>query len=275
LDNKHIYWTERTANLIRRANLDGTNPQNIINTTTFFCVQPECIALDVANKKIYFTIQGSSGVNRSNFDGSGIENVFRENNIGYIVNQFALDLENKKIYWSEGGRVNGIIKANLDGTQRDTFFKKVYRSDGGISLDVTNKKVYWIVDSVLQRVNYDGTNAVNLIQNLPVFGGGYMTWGASHGYVKGEITSKTEDLANLLNVQVFPTVFNETLNVNFKETTLSPTYYTIYDITGRFIQNGLVNENTTIENLSHLNKGIYVLKLVNSNKYLSTKVLKL
>jgi hypothetical protein len=277
LENKHMYWTERNTNLIRRANLDGSNAQTIINTTTFNDVFPQCIALDVPNKKIYFTIQGGTGVSRSNFDGTGIENLFRGRNTTYLVNQFALDLENKKIYWSEGGQVNGIIRANLDGTQRDTFFKKTYRTDGGISLDVTNKRIYWIVDSVLQRVNYDGTNAVNLIQNMTsqLGFGGYMTWGATHSYIKGEIASKTEDLALLLDAQVFPTIFDKTIHVDFKEKTVSSTYYTIHDMTGSIIKNGFVSDNKTIENLDHLHSGIYILKLVNNNKYISTKVVKL
>jgi low-density lipoprotein receptor-related protein 4 len=273
LINKQMYWTERTASLVRRANLDGSNPQTIINTNNSGNIFPEGVALDVENKKIYYTVQGLTGVNRANFDGTNIQVVIRSKG---FINQIALELENKKIYWSEAGQINSMIRANLDGTQQDTFFRKVHRIDGGISLDVTNKKVYWIVDSVLQSINYDGTNAVNLIQNLPiqVGSGGYMTWGATHGYVKGEIISKTDELVSKLNVQVFPTIFDKTINVILQETTL-PTYYIIYDVNGKICKEGVLKDTKNIENLDNLHSGFYVLKLINQNKLASIKVLKL
>ena len=277
LVNRHIYWTDRLANLIKRANLDGTNVQNIISLTgaTIF---PEGIALDVPNKKIYYTAQGQVGVYRANLDGTNIENVFRFLNRGYIGDQFALDLENKKIYWSEGGVVKGLMRANLDGTQKDTFFRKAYIQDGGISIDVTNKKVYWIVDSVLQRVNFDGTNPVNLLNNLSAIQGrpnGYMTWGASHSYAAGEILSnKVNDLEQLKGVTVFPTVFDKSIHVEIKEDINVPIQYKIYDLSGKIMTNGSLNNLQTIDGLGHLEDGLYILELTTQNKYFSTKLIK-
>jgi hypothetical protein len=277
LVNKQIYWTDLGTNDIKKANLDGTNVQIIINSADISAF-PECIALDVPNKKIYYTTQGSIGIYRANFDGTNREILIRFFNQRAIGDQFALDLENKKIYWSEAGDVNAIMRANLDGSQRDTFFRKPYTSDGGISIDVTNKKIYWMVDSLLQRVNFDGTNPINLINNLPVLQsrpGGYMTWGASHSYVAGEITSnKVSDLEQLTGVTVFPTVFDKSIHVEIKDANNAPIHYTIYDLSGRMITNGSLNTTQTINGLGNLEKGMYILELTTQNKYFSTKLIK-
>lgn len=279
LVNRQMFWTDRSKNAIQSANLDGTNVKTVVdlNLSTIGAVLPGGIALDVPNKKLYFTAQGVTGIYNANFDGTNLKNVFRYINRRYFGDQFALDLENNKMYWSEGGDVNGIVRANLDGTQRDTFFRKAHRQDGGISLDITNKKVYWIADSILQRVNFDGTNPVNLITNLTTlqYGfGGYMTYGASHSYVNGEIASKVNDLAQLLDVKVFPTVFDKSISIEIKDNDVLPVQYTFYDITGRVIKNGFLNQNHTIGDLDSLDTGIYILELKTRDKYFSTKLVK-
>lgn len=284
LVNKQMYWTDRGTNFVRKANLDGTNIQTVIsftngsdgNTPTAGALGltfPDGIALDIPNKKIYFIAQGAVGIYRANFDGTGIEVVNR--NIRNFPNQLALDLDNKKIYWSED-RV-GIIKANLDGTQRDTFYKKQYIRDGGIALDITNKKLYWIVDSILQKVNLDGTNPVNLISNLPLqlngFGG-YMTWGATHSYVAGEIVSKIKEVKNDLKANVFPTVFNNYLNIELNEPIIEAATYEIYDLNGKVVKNGVLNNEKTTLLANQIQNGFYIIKVTSSDKIFSTKLIK-
>jgi Low-density lipoprotein receptor repeat class B/Secretion system C-terminal sorting domain len=284
LVNKHMYWTERHTNSIKRANLDGTNVQTILSSLLF---PPNCIALDVPNKKIYYALEGLTGLYRANFDGTGRALVFRSLS---IMNQFALDLDNRKIYWSEAfiSKTIGsdaIIRTNMDAppsdtifaTKRDTIFRKSFTQDGGIALDVTNKKIYWIVDSVLQRVNFDGTNPVNLINNLPDkqgWFGGYMTWGASHSYVSGEIVSKIKEPEDMLNAKVFPTIFHDYVNIELKESANEPIQYHFYDMIGQLVLKGVLLDSKTINEVSQLENGVYLMKLTSSNKIYSTKIVK-
>jgi Secretion system C-terminal sorting domain/Low-density lipoprotein receptor repeat class B len=284
LVNKHMYWTERRTNTIKRANLDGSNVQIILRDLQIF---PDCIALDIPNKKIYYILEGLSGLYRANFDGTGRALVFRSLS---IMNQFALDLDNRKIYWSEAfiSKAIGsdaIIRTNMDAppsdtifaTKRDTIFRKSFKQDGGIALDVTNKKIYWIIDSTLQRVNFDGTNPVNLTNNLPDkqgWFGGYMTWGASHSYVSGEIVSKIKETEEMLNAKVFPTIFHDNVNIELKETANEPIQYHFYDMIGRLVLKGVLHDSKTINDVSSLENGFYLLKIMSSNKIYSTKLIK-
>jgi uncharacterized protein YjbI with pentapeptide repeats len=282
LVNRHMYWTDSYfSHVIKRANLDGTNVQTIFDvfgnsSGSARGITIYGIALDVPSRKIYYTIQGAIGIYRVGFDGTNNENVVRR--LRNFPNQLALDLDNKKIYWQEYGVTNGLMRANFDGTQVDTFLKKSYRTADGLALDITNKKAYWIGDSTLQRVNFDGSNPVVLLkiplQNTFSFGS-YMTWGASHSYTAGEIVSnKTNDLELLTDVKVYPTLFDKTIHVEVNENINSRIKYTIYDVFGRTITNGLINNKATIGSLESLEKGVYIFELKTENKYYSTKLIK-
>jgi Low-density lipoprotein receptor repeat class B len=282
LVNRHMYWTDSYfSHVINRANLDGTNVQTVYNvfgnsSGSARGITIYGIALDVPSRKIYYTIQGAVGIYRVGFDGTNNENILRR--LRTFPNQLALDLDNKKIYWQEYGVTNGLMRANFDGTQVDTFLKKSYRTADGLALDITNKKAYWIGDSTLQRVNFDGSNSVVLLkiplQNAYSFGS-YMTWGASHSYTAGEVLSnRTNDLELLTGVKVFPTIFDKTIHIEVNESINEPIKYTINDLLGRTITNGLINNTATINQLESLEKGMYILELKTKNKYYSTKLIK-
>ncbi len=281
LVNKNIYWTEFGNNSgssllgvssIKKSNLDGTNVQTIISNL----VIPGSISLDIPNKKLYYTEQGLTGIYKANFDGTSIEKVILTRN-PYIVEHIALDLENKKVYWSEGGIVNAIIRANLDGTQPDTFAKRPFVRVGGISLDITNKRVYRIIDSVLQRVNFDGTNSIDLIKNLPGLTSfnGYLTWGATHSYVKDEILSSvSQPIDFTLPAKVFPSIFQDFITIDLDDASSNELTYQLFDFTGRLIKTGNVDKSKTVSNLSFLENGVYLFKLINSNKSYTAKIIK-
>ncbi len=75
-----MYWTDRSADHIMRANLDGTGSEILICQAA--CGQinadvndPRGIALDLARSKMYWANVGSDRIMRANLDGSGSENV--------------------------------------------------------------------------------------------------------------------------------------------------------------------------------------------------------
>ena len=67
-----MYWTDFETAKIQRANLDGSNVQDLV---TRGLSQPDGIALDVAGGKMYWTEQGTDKIRRANLDGSGMEDL--------------------------------------------------------------------------------------------------------------------------------------------------------------------------------------------------------
>jgi hypothetical protein len=66
-----IYWTHCTSNVIRRANLDGTEGEDVIVS------QAEIgqLAIDHKARKIYWTESVAGKIRRANLDGTDVENL--------------------------------------------------------------------------------------------------------------------------------------------------------------------------------------------------------
>ena len=67
-----MYWTDYGANMIRRADLDGSGIEDVVVTSLD---NPYGIALDVEAGKIYWTDAGTEKIQRANLDGSDVEDL--------------------------------------------------------------------------------------------------------------------------------------------------------------------------------------------------------
>ena len=111
-----IYWSnidwKAKASKIQRANLDGSNVEDIITGLR----APHGIALDLIAGKIYWTSHKNK-IQRANLNGSHVEHLGK----GLIdYNNLALDLSARKMYWTawDPDREMGKIqRANLDGSR--------------------------------------------------------------------------------------------------------------------------------------------------------------
>lgn len=158
--SEKIYWTE--SDKIRRANLDGSNVEDILTELEW----PNDITLDIQNLKMYWTDLGSNNILRSNLDGSNIEEVLdgEDENKPYSI---ALDTDANKIYWGNNPPWE-IRRINYDGSNIEAI--KIKPADEGvfgitvdaesIELDVKTGKMYF-ADSLndnIGRANLDGSN---------------------------------------------------------------------------------------------------------------------
>src|SRR5262249_55923885 len=111
-----MYWTDVTDSTIRRANLDGSSIQDLLNLGIEN--QPNAIALEPTGRKMYWTEIdfSTSGLNaldkirRANLDGSGVETLVsgRRHSFG-----LAVDGAGGKMYWFDASTIR---RANLDGS---------------------------------------------------------------------------------------------------------------------------------------------------------------
>jgi hypothetical protein len=65
-----MYWTEREAGDIRRANLDGSGQEILVRNLS---TPLGAIALDLAAEKMYWANLGTNEIQRANLDGTGKE----------------------------------------------------------------------------------------------------------------------------------------------------------------------------------------------------------
>ena len=89
-----MYWTDRFTNKVQRADLDGSNVEELFTTSS-----PRGIAVDGTAGKIYVTTAG--GIIRANLDGSDVEDLVTI--IPRIPEQIAIDVEDGEMYWCDSG----------------------------------------------------------------------------------------------------------------------------------------------------------------------------
>ena len=158
----NIYWSVWSQNKIQRANLDGSNVQNLVTTT-----EPEGLTLDIAGGKMYWTSASPARIQRANLDGSNVQNLVTS---GLRDPEgIALDIAGGKMYWTDF-ESEKIQRANLDGSNVQTLVTNIQGliSPRRIALDVANRKMYWTDSDTqkIQRANLDGSNIQDLVTRL-------------------------------------------------------------------------------------------------------------
>jgi sugar lactone lactonase YvrE len=157
-----IYWVDgylSTAS-IRRANLDGTNIEDII--TSWALSEPVGITLDEVEAKMYWTNYDFASIQRANLNGSNVE-VLVASGLSH-PGGIALDVAAGKMYWTSYGAAK-IQRANLDGTDIEDIITSGLSHPEGIALDTAADKMYWIDAGTdkIQRANLDGTVVEDLV----------------------------------------------------------------------------------------------------------------
>ena len=151
-----IYWTDGNALKIQRANLDGTEIEDLVFTNV------QRLALDVGAGKMYWTDNGLVGIRRANLDGTNVETIVTGSNFA-----IGLDLIGGKIYWSDilAGKIQ---RANLDGTGIEDLITGL-GFPIALALDVGAGKMYWTDQGTdkIHRANLDGTGIEDLVSGLP------------------------------------------------------------------------------------------------------------
>ena len=158
-----IYWTtDDYIGKIQRANLDGSNVQDLVTKLIY----PSGIALDISAGKMYWVAEDKwrkSKIQRANLDGSNVQDLV----IGLRdPSGIALDVSAGKMYWVNAG-TDKIQRANLDGSNVQDLVIGL-RDPSGIALDVSAGKMYWVNAGTdkIQRANLDGSNVQDLVTGL-------------------------------------------------------------------------------------------------------------
>jgi DNA-binding beta-propeller fold protein YncE len=194
-----LYWSDRVANTIRRANLDGSQVETLVDgmdevrgvavdwqrhmlywadngankiqrslldgshvedLVTQGLGFPAGIALDVAGNKMYWADAQASRIQRANLDGSGVEDVVTGLSNPYFV---TVDSQNGHLYWSDYG-TDKIQRADLDGSNLIDLISTGLSLPRGVDIDLQHGKLYWAdrQTDLVQRSNLDGSSIEDL-----------------------------------------------------------------------------------------------------------------
>ncbi len=156
-ENFKVYWTGATTGLIHRANLDGTDIEEVIDTNG---ESPRLIAVDPVDQKVYFTKNNAHYISKVSYDGTGLE---------YIVmdgvsspHGIAVDSVNRKMYWTDASTYK-VQRADLDGSNIEDL-AILAEPSYCITIDSYNSKIYWTLASAnyIQRAELNGSNVENV-----------------------------------------------------------------------------------------------------------------
>ena len=151
-----MYWADNGTNNIRRARLDGSEPQDVVTGLSF----PADLALDLDAGKIYWADRDANEIRRANLDGSSPQAV----QTGIVQPYYlALDPAQGKVYWSDFDSPT-IHRANMNGSggvENLNFLTGLDRVRD-LALDPAAGKIYWADrdSSKIQRANLDGSGGI-------------------------------------------------------------------------------------------------------------------
>ncbi len=151
-----MYWADNGTNKIRRARLDGSEPQDVATDLGF----PADLALDLDAGKIYWADHDLNEIRRANLDGSSPQAVWTGIVQPYYL---ALDPAQGKVYWSDFDSPT-IHRANMNGSGgvEDLDFLTGLGRVRDLALDPAAGKIYWADrdTSKVQRANLDGSGGI-------------------------------------------------------------------------------------------------------------------
>ncbi len=159
--NPVLYWTDWGTDKIQRADLDGSNIEDLV-TSADGLEDPWGLALDVAGGKMYWTDWSTDKIQRANLDGSNIEDLVTSAGGRKDPWGLALDVAGGRMYWTDRDRIH---RANLDGSNVEDLVSRGLRNPSGLALDLSGGRMYWADSATrkIQRANLDGSNVEDLV----------------------------------------------------------------------------------------------------------------
>ena len=171
-----MYWVDAGTNTIHRANLDGSQVQDLLVTEGW---DLHDLALDLDRGQMCWTDTGArvcialAGVvcnpepkiQRANLDGSQVQDLITTG-----LSQpggLTLDLDGGQMYWTDAdvGTKGTIRRANLDGSQVQDLVSRGLEGPWYLTLDLAGGQMYWTdaLTGKIQRANLNGSQVQDLV----------------------------------------------------------------------------------------------------------------
>jgi sugar lactone lactonase YvrE len=173
-----LYWSDALTARIQSANLDGSNPQEVVTTG----LAGVSLAFNPADGRLYWSNDGSKSIERVEGSGAGRETVIAP--LLRRPGSIALDTEEGRLYWGDSGRV---YRARLDGSDVALVASTGSNLPPAVAFDPVGGKLYWtvppdVVPSPIRRADRDGGSPEDVVASASAAGlavdgaGGKVYW---------------------------------------------------------------------------------------------------
>ncbi|XP_022244841.1 low-density lipoprotein receptor-related protein 4-like isoform X1 [Limulus polyphemus] len=159
-----IYFSDVGIDVLRRANLNGSNVETIISDDL---VTADGLTVDWVAKNLYWTDTGRNVIEVSRTDGTS-RKVLINLDLGE-PRAIAVFPSEGFLFWSDWGKLPKIERSFLDGSGRRIIVATHLGWPNGLTIDYGAKQLYW-ADAQLDRIetsSLNGKNRVVLVQDIP------------------------------------------------------------------------------------------------------------
>ncbi len=168
--NEIIYYTtDGPEYAVKSIKMDGSNGRTLYTVPDG---TPYDIAIDLKHGKIYFVDGVNGKIVWMDLDGSNVADLIPGQNNVWDVNGLVLDVQGGKIYFTTWDPMDGVERANLDGSGLEVLYSaaQTYGRPGPITLDVSAGKLYYAdLDSQnLERLDATGGDPEDVIATMNV-----------------------------------------------------------------------------------------------------------
>ncbi|NIG60862.1 low-density lipoprotein receptor-related protein 4 [Pontoporia blainvillei] len=150
-----VYWSDSTLHRISRANLDGSQHEDIITTglqTT------DGLAVDAIGQKVYWTDTGTNRIEVGNLDGS-MRKVLVWQNLD-SPRAIVLYHEMGFMYWTDWGENAKLERSGMDGSDRTVLISNNLGWPNGLTVDKASSQLLW-ADAHTERIEAADLNGAS------------------------------------------------------------------------------------------------------------------
>ncbi|KAI2662129.1 Low-density lipoprotein receptor-related protein 4 [Labeo rohita] len=133
-----VYWSDSTLKKISRANVNGTEHEDIISTGL---MTTDGLAVDSVGRKIYWTDTGTNRIEVANLNGS-MRKVLVWQNLD-SPRAIALFNEMGYMYWTDWGEHAKLERSNMDGSDRVILINNNLGWPNGLAIDKASSQLLW------------------------------------------------------------------------------------------------------------------------------------
>jgi hypothetical protein len=157
----YIYWTEGNGQYIKRATLEGTNIETIVDSINISSDQ--AFTIDPVNENLYW-IHDNRSIVRSNLDGTeqiGLLSISLNN---FLIG-LAFDTQNLNLYYTVYS--SGYVSYYNVSEYTTHSVASGFNTTGSVAVDSANGTIFWN-DTVshIKKADLDGSNQTTLFTNI-------------------------------------------------------------------------------------------------------------
>ncbi|XP_078669811.1 low-density lipoprotein receptor-related protein 4-like isoform X3 [Branchiostoma floridae x Branchiostoma belcheri] len=153
--NGKVYWTDSVTDKIQRANFDGTEVENVVESgldTT------DGLAVDSVGRKVYWTDTGKDRIEVADLDGRNRLVLVWEGLDS--PRAIALHYDAGYMYWTDWGSTPRVERANMDGTDRQVLVSTNLGWPNGLTIDKVAGRLIW-ADARTEKIESSDLNGKN------------------------------------------------------------------------------------------------------------------